>query len=174
TLSGGEPLLQPQFAKEILAQCKDRRLHTVLDTCGYCEWRVFESLLRYVDLVLYDVKMIDPQKHRRFTGVSNDVILANVSKLAEMGKKMILRLPIVPAHNDSMEDISQMIAFCQRLCGNGSVVGVDLLPYHKYAQSKYRAFGKPYSLDKLEPPTEEKIEAIKKAFEGKKIKVKVD
>ena len=103
TLSGGEPIFQHAFALAVLKQCKSEGLHTAVDTTGSVPWSIFEKILPYTDLVLYDIKQVDTEKHRHLTGVPNETILANVSRIADSGVLMEIRMPVVPGINDDRE-----------------------------------------------------------------------
>ena len=151
TVSGGEPLAQPAFACEILRSCRDESIHTTLDTTGYAEWSVLAEVASQADLVLYDLKHADPQQHSDLTGVSNEVILKNARRLAETGKPMIVRIPVIPACTDSAENIGNIGKFVSSL--GDSVKSVELLPYNRLAEAKYHQYGySDYKLEGLEPP----------------------
>lgn len=133
TLSGGEPADQPRYALALLRACKDIGLHTVIDTCGYVPWSTMEKLLKYVDLVLFDIKHMDSSKHREATGKLNDMILENARMVARC-KPMRVRVPVVPAFNNSAEEIRTIARFVKEELGS---VEIDLLPYNKLGESKY-------------------------------------
>lgn len=157
TLSGGEPTLQPEFAIALLKQCKVEGLHTALDTCGQVQWKTFEQILPYVDLVLYDLKHIDPTEHKIYTGVSNKLILENLKKLGESGVSIEIRMPIIPGVNDAKEHIlraSQFLSQVKNICR------VKLLPYHGLSQSKYKRLGQEYKLPDIEPPDKNHMDEI--------------
>lgn len=166
TLSGGEPLLQPEFTAAILALAKERNLHTALDTCGHYPWMTAEPLFRAVDLVLYDLKAIDSALHESFTGTSNDLILENLRRLLTLdgGPKVWLRLPLIPGSNDGDGAVEQMIDFCAGIWGNPRLEAATIMPYHRLAESKYERFGKQYTLKGLMPPSEEYVNEIMRRF----------
>jgi len=140
TLSGGEPATQPEFALALLQSCKHEGLHTILDTCGHAPWVTLEKLLKYTDLVLYDIKHVDPVKHREAMGVSNKLILENARRIA--GHKAVrIRVPLVPGFNDSVEDIRAIVKFARSELG---AVDIDLLPYNNLAGSKYARLERDY------------------------------
>jgi pyruvate formate lyase activating enzyme len=138
TLSGGEPSAQPEFAFTILQKCKEMGLHTTLDTCGYVEWPVMEKLLKYADLVLYDIKCMGAKKHREATGRSNHIILENAKKVAK-DKEMRVRVPIIPGFNDSIEEIQAISDFAKVELGSPEI---DLLPYNPMGEIKYERLDK--------------------------------
>jgi pyruvate formate lyase activating enzyme len=133
TLSGGEPTTQPEFALALLRRCKKERLHTVLDTCGYVSWPILKKLLRYTDLVLYDIKCIDSNKHYEATGVPNEVILENAKRIAEH-KPMRVRVPLIPGFNDSMKEVMAIAHFVKEKLAS---VDIDLLHYNGMGECKY-------------------------------------
>ena len=154
TLTGGEPLFQPAFAAELLAEARARGLHTALDTCGAAAWDAFERVRAHVDLFLYDVKLIDEERHRRFTGASNRLLLANLRTLVGLGHRVRLRLPVVPGYTDDDANLAAVAAFAASLPG---LDGVDLLPYHAAGAGKYARLGRPYALDALRSPSPERM-----------------
>ncbi|UCD96898.1 MAG: glycyl-radical enzyme activating protein [Candidatus Bathyarchaeota archaeon] len=128
TFSGGEPLMQPLFLNDLAEACKDTGMHTTLDTCGYAEPESLQGISRHIDLFLYDLKMVDDEKHVRFTGVSNSLILENLRTLSRSGENVIVRYPLIPTVNDNDEDISKLADFVSTLKG---VKEVHVLPYHR-------------------------------------------
>ncbi|MCG8485231.1 MAG: radical SAM protein, partial [Clostridia bacterium] len=106
TLSGGEPLFQPDFAKALLQGCKDTGINTAIETTGFAGYEVIESMIPFLDLVMYDVKHISSEKHRLFTGRSNSLILSNLEKLAQTGVQIIVRVPVVPTFNSTPEEMT--------------------------------------------------------------------
>ena len=148
TLSGGEPLHQPSFAINLLKTCKEHGLHTTLDTSGYIKWDVLEQALSYTDLVLYDIKHMDPEAHRAGVGVPNELILDNLQRLSSRGKNRIwIRVPVVPGFNDSPENIEKTA----RMASGLSVEKVSLLTYHEWGKPKYEAIGREYTLTAIAP-----------------------
>ena len=136
TLSGGECLVQADFCRELLAKLKEFGIHTAVDTCGFVSRDALDKVIPYTDLFLYDLKAIDPVIHKACTGVSNEVILANLLHLDSLGKRIEIRIPFVPKYNAL--EIEKIAAFIATL---KSVSAVKLLPYHSYAKSKYAALG---------------------------------
>lgn len=163
TLSGGEPLAQPDFSEALLKACKEMSLQTAIETCGYADWQSFERLLKYCDEVLYDFKCIDPEKHKNFTGVSNKRILENALKVSEKGVPIIARVVLIPGLNDSKKDFLRLLQFLEKL---KTVICVDLLPYHKLGIAKYKRLGMRYALTNMEPPDDLKVAEYKKLVES--------
>jgi pyruvate formate lyase activating enzyme len=171
TLSGGEPALAKDFAREILEQCKNRQLHTAIETCGEVPWASLEALLQFTDLVMMDLKHVDGGKHRLATGQSNERILSNARRLASSGKTITFRTPVVPSVNDTEEEITQIATFVRELIelrknvgqnGRGEIK-YELLAFHKLAAGKYPSLGLDYKAGDVEPPTKEKMTALLEA-----------
>ena len=141
TLSGGEPTAQPDFALSILQKCREAGIHTALDMCGHAPWSRLEKLLSYTDFVLYDIKHLDPVKHRRETGKDNRQILKNARKIFSI-KPMRIRVPVIPGFNDSPEEVKAIARFAKAELGP---VAIDLLPYNKMGEGKYELLGRNYS-----------------------------
>jgi len=157
TLSGGEPLAQSDFLLALLRALRRRGLHTALDTCGHAPWQVLDRVRPYVDLFLYDLKLMDDARHRRITGVSNATILDNVRALAAAGHRLRLRVPIIPGVNDDEANVRALGAFAAALPG---LDGVDLLAYHPTARDKYRRLNRNYPLPDLHPPSESDMAVV--------------
>jgi len=144
TLSGGEPLAQASFAVAVLAACRARRIHTAVDTCGDAEWTDLERVARVADLFLYDVKVVDAERHRRLTGVTNGRILDNLRRLDEAGSTIWLRCPIVPGENDARGEID---ALAELIGGLRSVEAIHLLPLHGGGERKADGLGRASQFD---------------------------
>jgi pyruvate formate lyase activating enzyme len=171
TLSGGEPLLQPDFAHSLLAACKEKGIHTAVDTCGQVDSDVLMRISEHVDLFLYDVKLIDEEKHETFTGVSNQLILENLRKLSEIGKRIIVRLPIVPGVNDDGKDIQEVGEFVSSL---GGVKEINVLPYHKGGVEKSRRLNRSEDqLYKKSPPSAEALNRVERKLKSFGFRVQV-
>ncbi len=143
TLSGGEPLYQPEFSAALLRACRAEDIHTALDTSGFAPWEVLDGLREAVDLFLYDVKLMDEALHLKYTGVSNRLILDNLRRLADLGQRIILRVPLIPGLTDSEENIRAIAGLARSL---PHTPRVDLLPYHDAARLKYQRLGLEYPL----------------------------
>ena len=157
TFSGGEPLNQPLFLLEMLNACGELDLHRTVDTSGFADSELLLKIAEQTDLFLYDVKHMDPLKHRLYTGVSNEKILFNLELLARHGAQITIRIPVVPGMNDDRENIEQVGIFLGRLPG---VHHVHILPYHSVGQGKYRSLRRDFPLADVEPPTSIQMEAI--------------
>ena len=154
TVSGGEPLLQFDFLRALLAAAKAEEIHTALDTCGFApEGRLLE-LLPLVDLFLYDLKAINEEQHLQLTGVSNRLILDNLRRLADRQAQLWLRIPIVPGVNDDPAELELLARFAASL---GRVQQVNLLPYHKTGIGKVHRLNQVYTLDHVVPPSPERM-----------------
>lgn len=164
TFSGGEPLCQPEFVKEIAKACKYKGISTTLDTSGYANWKILKDVLRYIDLVLYDIKHLSPGEHKKFTGVDNYLILENARKLSKESIPLILRIPVIPGVNDTYENLRELAKFAKNLDHLSG--GVELLPYHRIGASKYPALGKRYSMARLRQPTKEHMHKVKELLES--------
>lgn len=157
TFTGGEPLMQPAFLMELLRGCRARELHTTLDTSGFAAWDIIESLLPLVDLFLFDIKSMDPEKHRAYTGVSNELILENMKKLSESGAQIIFRVPVIPDLNDDLANLRAIGTLARSLAG---VRRVDLLAYHAAATGKYERLGRNYHLKDTRVPREDEMNTM--------------
>ena len=157
TFSGGEPLSQPGFLAEILKACSERDIHTVVDTCGFAPREAFEKIEPFVRLFLFDLKIMDPEIHRNFTSVSNELILSNLQWLSDQGAKVIIRIPVIPGVNDNDENMEATGKF---LAGFPSRPEVNLLPYHASAREKYRRFGIPYRMADISPSSGERMKEL--------------
>ncbi|MHB9092009.1 MAG: glycyl-radical enzyme activating protein [Chloroflexota bacterium] len=156
TISGGEPTTQPCFVRAVLQGCRARGIPTALDTNGYANWAVYESLLPLVDLFLFDLKHMDPAEHKRLTGVPNAPILRNLERLVAAGARVQVRLPLIPGFNDSVENVAATAGFA-RQAGVGSIA---LLPYNQAAGAKYAWLGHPYPLEHLVTQSEACLAAL--------------
>ena len=156
TVSGGEPLAQPDFLAGLLSACRQKGLHTVVDTSGCAPWATFERILPDTCLFLYDLKHLDDDVHQRWTGVSNVQILDNLAHLAETGAAIEVRMPVVPGMNDSDEHLDRL---GRRVAGLG-LKRLHLLPYHRTAIGKYERFGYQYRLPETAEPTAERLAEI--------------
>jgi pyruvate formate lyase activating enzyme len=151
TFSGGEPLLQPTFLSMLLKACRAQEIHTVVDTSGFANWKVFERISEDVDLFLYDLKHMDSLRHREVTGVPNEVILENLRRLCAWGAKCIVRIPLIPGINDDENNLLESGKF---LAGLSHIESVELMGYHDIAQAKYEALGREYALTGTKTPTD--------------------
>jgi pyruvate formate lyase activating enzyme len=164
TISGGEPLSQPDFTLQLLMRLKESGIHTALDTTGHVPYEVIKRILPYTDLFLYDLKHMDSEQHRIVIGVSNELILENAMKIAEAGGKIQIRIPVIPDFSDSGESIREMGLFCRSLGKAVSVI--QLLPYHNLGVMKYQRLDDSKPVLEAEPPSEEKIRSLKEVLES--------
>ncbi len=170
TLSGGECLAQPVFARDLLRACKENGLHTTVESTGNAAWEHIEGILPYLDLYLLDIKHMDSAKHKEYTTVGNERILENARKIADSGVELIIRTPVVPTFNDTPEEIRAIAKFAASLRG---VNEHHLLPYHRLGQDKYEGLGRSYSLKEIEPPSQEKMEYLLSVAEESGLKVQI-
>ena len=171
TFSGGEPLMQPVFLKEILQRCRQKGFSTTLDTTGYAPPDVFLSIIDFVDLFLYDIKFIDDRLHQKYSGVSNFNILLNLRNLIKIKKSVILRLPVIPGITDQKKNIDDIMNFVLNL--NQKKIKIDLLPYHDIAQHKYEKLNKVYLMKGTRSPSNEQMNDLKKKLEDAGLKVSI-
>jgi pyruvate formate lyase activating enzyme len=142
TISGGEPCTHPSFLVAILKGCRETGIHTAIETCGYVSERLFSRLLEEIDLVLFDLKLMDPDKHYAATGRRNDRILSNARFLAGSGKAVRFRMPLIPGINDDADNLKQLADFLIMI-GQPSI---EIMPYHQFGRGKYAATGREYTM----------------------------
>ncbi|MFZ5975881.1 MAG: glycyl-radical enzyme activating protein [Bacillota bacterium] len=163
TISGGEPLAQPDFVVELLRACARKGWHTAIETTGYASEQVIRQVMPLVDLVLLDVKCIDPQIHKKYTGVSNEMIIKNAALIAQVAKEVVVRVPVIPTFNADAKSIRMIGEFARHLIG---VKEIHLLPYHKLGTNKYEALGMEYPMGgELRTPSEEDMQEFKRIIE---------
>jgi pyruvate formate lyase activating enzyme len=168
TVSGGEPLSQGLFVLELLRACKERGLHTALDTSGYGSWSVLETLLAYLDLVLFDIKHMDPRAHTRGTGKSNALPLSNLRRIPR-NIQVWIRLPIIPGYNDSPENLNKVMDLSREI----GAEKISLLPFTRYGDGKYLNLGRKIPMAEIQPLSQGKITEIKSFLEQSGIPVAV-
>jgi pyruvate formate lyase activating enzyme len=161
TLSGGEPLSQGEFVRNLLVTARRRGLDAAIETSGLCRWETLAEIAPLVDQIFYDIKCINPEKHQRTTGVPNASILENFRRLRRSfpGIPVIVRTPVVPGVNDTEEDIRAIVEFINAA---GGAASYELLPYHRFGEAKYGKLGKIYPLKDIDPPSEERIIALRR------------
>ena len=164
TLSGGEPLGQPEFALELLRRCRREDIRTAVETCGHCRWEELAAVLPLTDLVLMDLKHLDADQHRAAVGVSNRLILANARKLMATDKQVTFRVPVIPTVNDTPEALGAIAAFVHELAAvrqaaatGGPPPEVELLGFHRLASAKYRSLGMDDRAAALSPPSADRM-----------------
>lgn len=170
TFSGGEPLFQPQFLESILALCNQREIHAALDTSGFAPAGVVDRMLPRLQLILFDLKVMDADRHRRLTGVSNRIILENLQRIDASGTPLRIRVPLIPGMTDDADNLEAIVRFAGSL---QSVQGVDLLPFHRTGAAKYRRLAIADPMAARVPPSIERVDAIKNQFESEGFDVTV-
>ncbi|MGC4018891.1 MAG: glycyl-radical enzyme activating protein [Muricomes sp.] len=147
TISGGEPLSHSGFLIELLKEAKRRRIHTAIETCGYADYEVLAETARYLDMILYDIKSMDEQKHMEYTGYSNDKIIRNFQSLCRDYPKLPkkVRTPVIPGFNDNPEQIENI----KKFLADKPNVTHELLPYHTFGKGKYKALGRKYEMEDI-------------------------
>ena len=159
TLSGGEPLLQFEFAKEILIACKKLEIHTCLDTSGLTSQKTLSEISAYVDLFLYDFKLLDSSQHKKYCGVENVVVKTNLEYLIAKNENLIVRIPVVPTINFENEEEDKILNYLSSI-RKGNFQEVHLLPYHKIGKSKYERFQKEDKLENLPELAKSDLESL--------------
>ena len=154
TLSGGEPFCQPAFVLALLKQCKQRGIHTAVDTCGYCNREDLGKAAALADLFLYDLKLMDSANHARLTGKDNSIILENLVMLTELHNNVVVRVPLVPGFTDSDDNLKAMSSFLAGV----AVAAVEMLPYHATGSGKYANLHRDYALANVPPPEGKSLE----------------
>jgi pyruvate formate lyase activating enzyme len=170
TFSGGEPLMQPEFLIETLKECKSNGVHTVVDTSGYASSEIINEVAPNTDLFLYDLKLMNDDEHEKYTGVSNQITLKNLEELDQLGKKIIIRFPVVPNITDTNENIFAIRGFISYL---NNVIEINLLPYHHAGEGKYNKYGKENKMGNVESPKSTGLDNIKQFFSELNCKVKI-
>ncbi len=159
TFSGGECMLQINFLLEILKKCKENGIHTAVDTAGHIPWEHFERLIPYTDLFLYDIKSMDSSVHKEYTGVSNELILENLSRLLDSNVPLWIRVPVITGVNDTEEEMEKIKNF---VSGKGKCEKIELLPYHAMGEHKYEALE--MKREEFKVPSMEKMQTLKNIF----------
>lgn len=158
TLSGGESLCQPAFARDLLRAAQESGISTAMESMGCADYKVIEEILPYLDQYLLDIKHMDSDKHKEFTGRGNELMLENARKIAESGMtELSIRIPVIPGFNDTELEISDIAAFAKTL---KNVKRIHLLPYHRLGQDKYDGLNRPYLMGDAEPPENEKMQRL--------------
>ena len=164
TLSGGESLLQPEFAEALLVAAKNSGINTAMESMGFAKFEAIQKLLPYLDTYLMDIKHMDPNKHKEYTGKENTLMVQNARKIAE-GRmcELIIRVPVIPGFNDTKEEILAIASYADSLSG---VSQIHLLPYHNYGESKYEGLGRPYPMKGVSRLSDEKMESLRQHVES--------
>jgi pyruvate formate lyase activating enzyme len=171
TISGGEPLFVPGFALKLLQAFKREGINTGVDTSGQIPWSGLEPVLPYVDFFLWDLKHMDPQQHKRLTGVSNELILSNARTVSERQVPIYIRIPLIPGCNDSEENIR---ATCEFVKGLTSVIEVGIMPLHHLGRSRYESLGRPYPIGNLTLIPDEQLQKTKNLIESYGLRCRIE
>lgn len=169
TFSGGEPMMQLDFLEALIKEIKKRNIHVALDTSGFVSFEDLERISDKVDLFLYDLKIIDEEKHEKYTMVSNKLILENLRKLSERGKPVVIRIPLISGINDDNHNIQK---FAEYLHGLKNIKQISLMAYHRGGCEKYKRLRKEKFMKAFESPSDERIEEIKKTLTSSGFSVK--
>lgn len=162
TLSGGEPLAQPDFLEALLRQLSKREIHAALDTSGFAPPAVIERMLPLVRLVLFDLKIMDPATHRRHTGVANPLILENLTRIAQSDTPVRVRVPLIPGMTDDAANLAAIARFVASL---NSIRHIDLLPFHRIGEGKHRRLGSTCRMPDVRPPSLAQVDQTRAFFE---------
>jgi pyruvate formate lyase activating enzyme len=162
TVSGGEPLLKPEFICDLFEKCHQAGIHTCIETSGCTSESSLRKVLPNTDYLLYDLKHMNSEKHRQYTGKPNGLILSNAKIVAASGVETLFRMPLIPGINDNSQNIKETAEFLHRLGDNA--LRIELIPYHRLGKGKYEALDKQYLLSELLSPEPEYLESIKYLF----------
>lgn len=170
TASGGEPLMQAEFLCAFLDACRERGIHTAVDTCGYAPPGIFGPVAERADLFLYDLKIIDDSLHERYTGVSNRTILDNLRILAGANRRTFVRFTVIPGITDTEENVRDVMGLVSTL---KNIEEIDLLPFYNYAEEKYKRLNRENRMRGVEPPDDDRMEELRRRFGGLGVRVKI-
>jgi pyruvate formate lyase activating enzyme len=171
TVGGGEPTMQTEFVTQLLKACKEHGINTAIETCGYTKWKNLQKMLKYLDLIFYDIKHMDSEKHQILTGKPNELILENLKKLSRETVPIIIRIPLVPGYNDQEENIKSTANFVRKLGDN--IVRVEILPYHRLGIAKYKQLGREYQLNDVKPLSKEQLQDVANIIEAYDLEVQI-
>lgn len=169
TLSGGESMCQPDFAVALLEEAHERGINTAIETTACVKWETVARFLPHLDTVLMDIKHMDSVKHKEFTTQPNELILENAKKIAHSGVNLIIRVPVIPTFNDTIEEISAIAKYAVSI----GVKNMHLLPYHRFGIDKYKGLGREYLLPDIVTPTDEKMQKLLHAAEREGIHAQI-
>jgi pyruvate formate lyase activating enzyme len=174
TISGGEPTLQGEFMVELLEKCQNSGIHTIVETCGYVGWETLGNVMRHTDMVLYDIKLIDPAEHVKYTGVLNNQILDNARRLAKTYARcpMVVRVPIIPGYTDSIKNIEGIAKFISTELGD--TVRFELLNYNPLGETKYERLSREYGASGVRPVSDESLKKLKEIFSAFGVKCQAE
>jgi pyruvate formate lyase activating enzyme len=171
TMSGGEALLQPQLVHDVFEKCRRAGIHTCIETSGYAAESALKQVLPFTDYILYDLKIMNSDKHREYTGKPNSLILSNAKIVAESGRETLFRMPLIPGVNDDLQNIKETADFLHQSGNN--CLHIELMPYHRLGKGKYDSLNKPYNLPDILSPEPDHVEKVKKTFEDNGIKCSI-
>ncbi|HBD82155.1 MAG TPA: glycyl-radical enzyme activating protein [Leclercia adecarboxylata] len=155
TLSGGEVLVQPGFASQLLQLIRAEDIHTAMETAGYAPWRAVQQVASVCDLILYDLKSADDEQHKRYTGVSNRIIVRNLKRLLQGERQIIIRIPVIPHFNDAPDQAEELLQLISSLTRHRPAFNfIELLPYHCFGTGKYALLNKAYAWNDSTPQVE--------------------
>ncbi len=170
TISGGEPLSQIEFTLNLLKEFKKKSLHTTLDTTGYANGEDLDKILSYTDLLLFDIKHLNPEIHQKGTGVANEIILKNFERCLKKGKKVWVRVPVIPDFNDSNQYMDKLANFLSKK----PIEKISLLKYHEWGRHKYKYLDRIYPLKDINFVSDEQIQNFKNIIETYGLKATID
>lgn len=170
TFSGGEPLLQAENLRPVMQALHEATIHIAIDTAGCVPFADFESIIELTDMFLYDLKTLNPQKHIAGTGIDNRQILDNLTRIIKTGTDVVIRYPVIPAYNDTVADIEQIATYMRQ----AGLKRLDILPYHDYGKSKYKALGRDYPAVNAAASSDEHLFLLKKIAEKQHIDVRIE
>lgn len=159
TISGGEPLAQIDFAKDFLMLCRENYIHTAIETSLHVPTEALKAVLPHVNQVICDIKIMDDDKHKVYTGASNQLILKNIAEVLSSGAEVLVRMPLIPGVNDDQQNLEAVGTFLEKQRSN---VQLELLPYHRMGEDKYKRLDRSYEMDEIQPST---LEEMAKAIE---------
>jgi pyruvate formate lyase activating enzyme len=169
TASGGEPTYQPEFLTMLFKECHNRGFHTILDTCGQVAWSVLSGILEHTDLVYYDLKHMDDAEHYRLTGTGNCQILENAVHVAAKNIPMVIRVPLIPGINDTVENILATSQFAYEM----KIHRLDIIPFHQFGRMKYHSLGINYAFDEMTIYPEDKVDQIRQMYQANGLDVRI-
>lgn len=161
TLSGGEVTMYPDFASELLHMAQNECIHTAIETCGYCRWEDLERILRYTDLVLFDIKIVDRDKFEKYIGGSSRIVLQNLQRICRMRKPVILRFPLIPGVNDDSDSLEQICMVAKE----NNLQQLHIMPFHQVGSAKWKGIDRNYAFEDHALPTDDNIENARCFFE---------
>lgn len=169
TVGGGEPLMQAEFVAAFLESCQAVHINTAVETCGYGPWEKVQLVFHHADQIFFDLKLMDSEKHRKFTGARNSLILDNAVRMGRLGKQVVFRVPLIHGINDDAENLEQIADFVREQMKYNDNISLELLPYHSYGRDKYRWLDRHYPLNDEGTVPDEVMEAAKSFMKNKSL-----